>query len=124
MATTKPNQIKIAELDDNAKVLAVQTGQNSQEVEVPSIRAVPVRDIQQNAAEAAVEQLQETIGAITAELAQVEQVVSNPAEYSAKLGETVIFAAGENLVINPPNDDPGAVTVDVENENLIFRSEE
>ena len=121
MATTKPNQIKIAELEDTARILAVQTGQNSQEETVPTIRAVPLREIQQNATEAAVEQLQETLDSITAELAQVEQVVSNPAEHAVKLGETVIYVVGENIVVNPPDDDPEAVTVDIENENIIFR---
>lgn len=123
MATTKPGQIKIAELDENARLLAVQPGLNEQEEEVPSIRAVPLLELQQSAVRAVEEDVGEEFDSFREELSQIEQMVANPAAYAVMLGETVIYISGENIVVNPPDDDPEAVVADIENENIIFRSE-
>ena len=121
MATTRPNQIKIAELDDSAKMLVVQPGENSQETIVPSIRAVSLPKVLSEEGQEAVTKMYGDVQELQEQITDVEQLVKNPADYIVTMEGISMYVVGERFVIDPPEDDPEAVTVDVENENLIFR---
>lgn len=68
-----------------------------------------------------VENLQNDFTDFREEFSKVENLVTQPYDYIYSLDGTVIYVAGKNLIISPPEDDPDRVTVDVENEELIFK---